>query len=454
MKRAGALAVHGGLRGAAFRAGALPTSANEPPAIRADARGSVGRPFLFWALLGYLILEYVRPPGIVNLRLQSVILSLLAICWVLEPKRPWSRALSFQAGFLVLSIASVTYALNNFAAYVAARQTFGNVVVALSVAWLMSRRRTFVLGIWFWILMMSYQAQFAVLHGGVGTGGFIGDENDVALGCCVALSFALPGAILLRGWRRFASGALALLFTIAIVVSFSRGGFVGLVALVIYGVLVSPHRIRNLALLAVAALVFYASVTPSYRAEVASIFENKEHDTGEARVFLWRTAWTMYLDHPVVGVGVGNFNWNTGRYQLRAKTGRFASREYIERDWTMAAVHSLYFTILSETGTIGSLLALGMIYEHFATIRRTRKFVAGHASASPRVRRETTLYGVGLSMAMVGFLTAGAFLSVAYYPYFWMLSGLSVAWERATRAEIEDGEESNRPLEATPDGQP
>ena len=431
----------------------MPTSANQPPAIRAGARGAVGRPFLFWVLLGYLILEYVRPPGIVNLRLQSVILSLFAICWVLEPKRPWSRALSLQAGFLALSAASVTYALNSFAAYVAARQTFGNVVIALAVTWLMSRRRNFVLGIWFWILMMSYQAQHAVFYGGVGTGGFIGDENDVALGCCVALSFALPGAVFLRGWRRFASGALALLFTVAIVASISRGGFVGLVALVIYGVLVSPHRIRNLAILAAAAFVFYASVSPNYKAEIASIFENKEHDTGEARVFLWRTAWAMYLDNPVVGVGVGNFNWNSGRYQLRAKTGRFASREYIERDWTMAAVHSLYFTILSETGTIGSLLALGIIYEHFATIRRTRKFVARHPAASPRVRREATLYGVGLSMAMVGFLTAGAFLSVAYYPYLWMLSGLSVAWERAMLAEIPDGEAPNRSLEATQEGQ-
>ncbi len=453
MKRAGAVAVHGSFRGAALRTGSLPTSANEPPVIRAGARGAAGRPFLFWALLGYLILEYVRPPGIVNLRLQSVILTLLAICWVLEPKRPWSRTLSLQTGFLALSALSVFYALNSFAAYIAARQTFGNVVIALAVTWLMSRRRNFVLGVWFWILMMSYQAQFAALHGGVGTGGFIGDENDVALGCCVALSFSLPGTVYLRGWRRIASGALALLFTVAIVVSVSRGGFVGLVALVTCGVLVSPNRIRNFVILAAAALVFYASVPPNYKAEVASIFENKEHDTGEARVFLWRTAWQMWLEHPVVGVGVGNFNWNAGRYQIKAKSGRFASREYVERDWTMAAVHSFYFTILSETGTVGSLLVIGMIYGHFATIWRTRRFIAGHPQASPQLRRDTHLYGVGLAMAMVGFLTAGAFLSVAYYPYLWMLSGLSVAWERAMLAEIPDGEAPNRSLEATQEGQ-
>jgi O-antigen ligase len=453
MKRAGVLPIYGNAAGAVAGTASASSRASQPPALRASARDAVDRPFLFWALLGYFFLEYVRPPGIVNLRLQSVILVLLAVCWILEPRRPWSRALTLQTGFLALSALSVFYALNSFAAYIAARQMFGNAVIALSVSWLMSRRRNFVLGVWFWVLMMSYQAQFAVLHGGVGTGGFIGDENDVALGCCVALSFALPGAIFLRGWRRIASGALALLFTTAIVVSFSRGGFVGLVALVIYGVLVSPHRIRALAILAAGVLVFYLSVPPTYKTEVASIFENKEHDTGEARVFLWRTAWTMYLDHPVLGVGVGNFNWNTGRYQLKATTGRFASREYIERDWTMAAVHSFYFTILSETGTVGSLLVIGIIYGHFAAIRRTRRLVARHPAAGPRVRREATLYGVGLSMAMVGFLTAGAFLSVAYYPWLWMLSGLSIAWERTTLAEIANDEAPDRPLEASKDGQ-
>ena len=59
-------------------------------------------------------------------------------------------------------------------------------------------------------------------------------------------------------------------------------------------------------------------------------------------------------------------------------------------------------------------------------------------------------------MAMVGYLTAGAFLSVAYYPYLWMLSALAVAWERAALAEIGEHEprEPNRSPEAREDSQP
>ena len=31
----------------------------------------------------------------------------------------------------------------------------------------------------------------------MGTGGFLGDENDVALGCCIALPFAIQGTAFL-----------------------------------------------------------------------------------------------------------------------------------------------------------------------------------------------------------------------------------------------------------------
>jgi O-antigen ligase len=231
------------------------------------------------------------------------------------------------------------------------------------------------------------------------------------------LPLALQGAALFRGWRRWAGVALALIFTTAIVASASRGGFVGLVAVVAFGVLVSPNRIRNLAITAAAALLFWAVVPNAYKGEVASIFENKQYDTGESRTFLWKTAWNMWLDHPVVGVGIENFNWNVGRYQPREATGRFSDAMYLQRNWTMSAAHSVYFSVLSESGIIGSLL--------FGTI------IVGHFS-------DTTMYGLGLTGAMVGYLAAGAFLSVAYYPYSWFISALAVAWERAALAEIRE----------------
>ena len=164
----------------------------------------------------------------------------------------------------------------------------------------------------------------------------------------------------------------------------------------------------------------------------------------------------MWLDHPVVGVGFENFNWNVGLYQPREGTGRLSSAPYLERDWTMTAAHSLYFTVLSEGGLVGSVLFVSIVVGHFSTVRRFRRRVGRHPNASVPLRRDTALYGVALSTAMVGYLAAGTFLSVAYYPYPWLLSALAVAWERTAAAEISESErrEANRPPEPREDSQP
>jgi O-antigen ligase len=387
-----------------------------------------------------------------SLRLQFLALVLLLVGWAKLPKRPWSRNLTLQTGFLALSLVSATYAANWFFAYVAARQMFGNAVAALGVTWLMARRRDFVLGIWLWVLLMSYQPAYSILNQGFGSPGFFGDENDIAQAACTVLPFAIQGAIWLGGWRRIASGALALLFTSAIVTTSSRGGFVALVALVVYGILVNPKRIRNLAIAAVAALVFWHSISPEYKAEIGSISENQEHGSGEARQFLWATAWNMFLDNPVVGVGAGNFSVHAGRYQAASATGRFSKREYLERNWTGSAVHSLYFEILSETGILGSLLFVGIVIGHFSTLRRLRKFVRGNRDSTPLMQRDTTLYGGALAMAMVGFLAAGAFLSAAFFPYLWLLSAMAVALDRAVRAELGEPRATASALFSSPTG--
>lgn len=421
---------------APIRTGSRLNAPNGWQAISVRGRQALGRPPLFWILLAYFVLEYIRPLALQKLRLQFLALVLLLGGWAIQQRRPWSRNLTLQTAFLALCLLSMTYAANGFFAYVAARTMFGNVVTALAVTWLMARRREFVLGIWSWVLIMSYQAAHSIVYKGSGNIGFFGDENDIALACCTALPFAIQGTAWLQGWRRLASAALALLFISAIVVTGSRGGFVALVAVVVYGILVTPHRIRNLAIVAVAAVVFYASVPDSYKAEIGTITENKELDSGEARTFLWLTGWNMWRDQPVLGVGAGNFSVHAGRYQATADSGRFSSREYVERDWTGSAVHSLYFELISEFGIVGSLLFGGMLVGHFTTLRRLRQFVHGHPKATPQLRRDATLYGVALSMAMVGFLAAGIFLSAACYPYVWLLSAFAVAWDRAARAEI------------------
>jgi len=391
----------------------------------------------FWMLIAFFVLEYIRPEPFVQLRFQMVCLYVFPILWLAQPRhrRPWSGNLTLQVLFLGLCALSVSFATNTYSAYLTTRTVYGHVVIALAIIWLLSNRRDFIFGSWFWVLIMAFQACYSVLNGGHGMGASLGDENDLALGLNTAVPFAFVGFRTYRGWQRWGCGALFVLLLAGIVASLSRGGFVGLVAVIIYCVLVGRHPLRNLSIALVGSLVFYLVIPESYKTEVASI-KDTDQGTAESRRFLWTAAFNMWRENPALGVGAGNSIWNLGRYQPRLQIGLFSEPEFQDRDWSMTPIHSAFFQLLAETGTIGILLFGAIVWGHFAGLSALRGRVKRDARASPWLRKNTELYAVALGGSMAGYLASGAFLSVAYYPYPWYFSAFAVALTRAVDARL------------------
>ena len=385
-----------------------------------------------WLLVVFLILEYARPPLIVLLRLQLLIILVLPLLWARSRERPWDPILTAQVLLLALLAQGVFTATNNYAAYFTTRTMFGNVVIAVASTWLVADFRNLRLLVWTWVAVMSYCAVYALTHGGVGPGGFIGDENDLALGCTTALPFAFFGFEWLRGWRRWLCLGLAILLISAIIASFSRGGFVGLVGAAAYCFYASRHKWRLLAAGLVAALAFVLLAPPTYMDEIRTIRDTRE-GTALTRRYLWTTAYRMWRANPILGVGGGNFNFRAGEYQPR--TGDW-TRDLLERSWSGTTVHSLYFQVLAELGLAGVLLYLLVVGRHFYLLGRLRAAMRRDPRAPPDLVREVELYSSGLTSAMVGFLVAGAFLSVAYYPYPWYLSGIAVGLRAGARRRL------------------
>jgi O-antigen ligase len=394
------------------------------------------RPFVFWLLMAFFVLEYIRPEPIVQLRLQMLCLYLFPVLWLADRKvgRSWSRNLTLQTAFLGICAFSGLFATNTFSAYITTRSLYGNVAIALAITWLLANWRDFTFASWFWVLIMALQAVYAISHGGHGMGASLGDENDLALGLNTAIPFAFVGFRTFPGWRRWGCGALFVLLLAGIVTSLSRGGFIGLVAVILYCVLFGRHPIRNLSIALVGSLVFYLAIPESYKTEVASIKET-DSGTAEARRFLWTAAFNMWRENPVLGVGAGNSIWNLGLYQPRLQSGLFSEPEFQDRDWSMTPIHSVFFQLLAETGTIGILLFGAIVWGHFAGLSSLRRRVKRDARASPWLRKNAELYAVALGGSMAGYLASGAFLSVAYYPYPWYFSAFAVALARAVDAQ-------------------
>jgi hypothetical protein len=369
------------------------------------------------------------------LKLQMGIALAFPLLWLGGKERPWSRVLTAEVAVLLIAASMIPFAINNFSAYFTTRTLFSNVSIAITMAWLFASRQGMRRFYWAWMLVISWIGVFGITHGGHGPGGFLGDENDLALACVATFPFAFYGFQLLGGWQRWLAGGCGFLLVVATVVSISRGGFVGLVCALLYCVFTSAHKVRNLLLGAVAAAVFFVSIPQSYVAEIVSI-KNTDQGTADMRQFLWITAWNIWKDHPVVGVGGGNFNHVAGRYT--PKGGHWDKPDYQERDFSGTTVHSMYFQTLSEMGALGVVAYSMMVGGHLLSMSRIRKQARKRKGLSREIKNEIELYGGALAAGMIGALGAGAFLSAAYYPYYFFFAGAGVslvAWGSRALAE-------------------
>ncbi|HVP31964.1 MAG TPA: O-antigen ligase family protein [Myxococcota bacterium] len=414
-----------------------PAAQARRPARAAARRGAptTERPtqtVLLWALIVFFWLEYARPAGIVNLRLQFVISSLIPLFWIAGRGRPWSPILTAQLVFLLVNAAMVPFVLNTFAAYMTTRAMYGNFAIALGLSWLLSRRDWFTRVAWVWLGVMAYCALFGLTHGGFGPGGFLRDENDLALGCSTALAFCLFGFVALTGWERWASGALGLLFVMTSVATLSRGGFIALVGVGVYFFIGSRHKARDLGLVMLASAVFLIFAPPQYVKELKSIEQTNE-GTAEKRQFLWATATNMWKAYPLFGVGGNNFPYHAGDYQ--PMEGDWPE-DYYQRSSSGTTVHSMFFQLLSEQGLVGVGLVGTMLFVHFRTLRRVRRLVASRKDAPASLRRHVECYGGALGGAVVGAVAAGGFISTLYYPYIWYFTSMTVALEAGARREL------------------
>jgi O-antigen ligase len=339
--------------------------------------------------------------------------------------------LTLHTLFLLWCVKGMPFAFNYFNVYVATRIMYGNVAIALALTWVGANLRDLRRVVWIWLAVMTYQGVWALTHGGRGTGGFLGDENDLALACGTALPVALSGFGRLQGTRRWVLGGAALILLAAIVASASRGGFIGLVMTVLYLILASRYKLRSFALIAAGAVIFFAVAPKSYLDELRTI-QDTDEGTAKGRKFLWTAAYNMFLDHPVMGVGAANSTFHIGHYQPT----NFEGREYNERDWSGMALHSAWFTLLSEHGVGGILLFAAMLWLQFRVIRRLRRDLRARGNLPDGFVREVECLAVGLNGAVVAFVGCGIFLSVLYYPYFWYFTALAAALDIATRREL------------------
>jgi putative inorganic carbon (hco3(-)) transporter len=373
---------------------------------------------MFYMVILYLLLDYARLHELLNFGFAKplMIITLLLIVMILHSGRLFDQKnnqIKLIFLFIFLLFTYIPFAINNFIAYIVAKSMFLYAPFIISTMICINVINRLKKILFFCILIAAYVSIYSLTHKGLGPGNYFLDENDLSLYINMWIPFYYYLFIVEKSRIiKALCAASMVLGLMAIVVSFSRGGFVGLVAefCVIWGL--SKRKLLCLILIAFIFIVGILNTDEKYKAEMETITDLSESTAAE-RIESWKSALNMFLDNPL-GVGGGNFMVRFAEYQTN----------YFSRGMWGRAAHSLWFTLIPELGIGGILIFSILLFYNIRDILFLK-------NVSSENQNDDLVYlnyvGKAFLASMVGFFASATFLSVLYYAHYWYMTGFIVA---------------------------
>jgi len=245
------------------------------------------------------------------------------------------------------------------------------------------------------------------LYPGFRPGWVVGDANyfTVSAVLCLPIAFYLALEARSRWERAFCLGSLVLTLA-AVMLAASRGGFLGLVAAFLLLTWRSRARLRHLGLAGLLLLPLALAVPNSPLTRLIRPGYGDREAT-EKRQLFWTAGLRMVRQHPLGGVGLGNFKFVVSRY-----AGPDGGPEGI--------AHSSYIEIAAEMGLPALLVFLALLYWTYRTLERERRLTL---RSGPRLAHQAA---VGMQAGLVGYAVSILFVSGQYQKLFWLLAFLSM----------------------------
>lgn len=282
--------------------------------------------------------------------------------------------------------------------------------------------------IWVMVISLAFYGikggVFTLLTGGSShvygpPGTMISDNNQLATGLLTTMP--LMNYLRLQSRHRVIriGFVVAMVLTLfAVLGSYSRGALLGCGAVAFFFWL----RGRNKLISAVAVVLVLGlglSFMPAKWTERMYSIEHYQHDaSAEGRLNIWHVTILMAEHRPLTGTGFyGPYSQNIVNLYDPMVHAR--------------AVHSIWFEILGENGIPALLAWAGMSFVTFLNTRRILKYAKGVEGLA--WARDFALMA---QVSMIGFLTAGSFLSMCYWDFYMtLLVVVGAVWE-LVRAEV------------------
>src|SRR5262249_48596607 len=213
--------------------------------------------------------------------------------------------------------------------------------------------------------------------------------------------------------------ACALAMAFGVITTFSRAGFITLVALSTVMVWKFGNGKRARASLAglMGIIILIIALSGAYHNRLRSVFDQNSGDSGSAqqRSEMLKRGIDLAIRNSIVGLGMGNFHIHT---VLKRDGGNVAHNAYLEIAAELSAIGLLAYSIL----ILSPLLGLAPIVQETRTI-------------SARKDLEARALSVGLQAALIAYIINSFFIPSQYLWHLYYTAGLAVAWRRIYSTE-------------------
>lgn len=272
------------------------------------------------------------------------------------------------------------------------------------------------------------------VQGPLGT--FIAGNNELAL--ALVMTIPLMRYLYLQEKNKYVKLGLAAAMLLTAIAAFGTQSRGALVALTLTGVIFwvkSRHKFATAFFVAIAAGAGLSLMPQEWFDRMSTIKTYQEDASAQGRINQWGSAINLANDRIVGG---GFETWQ------RPVCQRYAPNPNDCRD-----VHSIYFEVLGEHGWIGLALFLTMLVMTWlkcgSIIRRARKV--------PELLWARDLAAM-IQVSLVGYMSAGTFLGLAYFDYLYHLVAVVVVTDHlvgegtktASKATVSFTAASGRPI--------
>ncbi|MGH8145748.1 MAG: putative O-glycosylation ligase, exosortase A system-associated [Rhodanobacteraceae bacterium] len=366
---------------------------------------------LVWSWLGYMNPNRLTFGFAYNFPWVQLIaiVTLLALLFSKESKRiQWSTLATIMLVFLLWTAFTTRFAIMPQDAWAKWWQFAKMLIMVFMTMVVINNRQRMHWLVWVIVVSLGFYGikggLFTIVQGGVNhvfgpAGSFIAGNNDLAQALCMVLP--LMRYLQLQASRRILRigfGVALFLTGIAILGTYSRGGFIAFAVVSVALILKSRRRIVMLAVLVTLCFVGYQVMPAQWKARMQTISHARTVNTAETRIQSWEFATNVALARPIRG---GGFDV----YQSAAMWNNYGPEGARQR-----AVHSIYFRVLGEQGFIGLGLFLALLFAGWRCCAKVRRLTR-HSLEQKWAFDLASM----LQVSLLAFMTAGLATTSSYF---------------------------------------